>query len=266
MNRKPFRILPVLFVLGVYLFFYLPILILVIYSFNSSRINAVWTGFTLDWYAKLFSNQQVMEAAKNSLMVAFSSTVISTFLGSISAMGMARYHFRGKGILDGVLYIPIIIPEIVMGIAMLSFFSRLELPLSLWTIIIAHVTFSVPFVIVVVRARMDGFDSSLEEAAADLGASPLYTLRKVTLPLIFPGILAGALMSITLSLDDVIISFFVSGPGSTTLPIKVYSMVRFGVSPEINALSTLMLLGSLTIAIIAEKIRIKKETVMEWDE
>ena len=264
MNSKPlFRILPVLYVFGIYLFFYLPILILVLFSFNSSRINAVWTGFSLQWYGKLFNNEQVLESALNSLTVALSATSISIFLGTIAAIGMTRYRFRGKGFLDAVLYIPIIIPEIVMGIALLSFFSRLGISLSLWTIIIAHVTFCVPFVIVVVRARMDGFDPALEEAAADLGASPLIVLRRVTLPLLFPGILAGALLSMTLSLDDVIISFFVAGPGSTTLPIKVYSMVRFGVSPEINALSTLMLLGSLSIAIFAEKIRINKGSAME---
>lgn len=242
----------------IYSFLYIPIIILIVFSFNQSRLNAVWTGFTLDWYAKLWTNINILEAFKVSLTVAFISTIAATLIGTLVAVGMYRYHFRGKSILDGTLYIPIVIPEIVMGISLLAFFSMVSIPLGIFTLVIAHITFCIPFVVVVVRARMNGFDRSIEEAAMDLGANPWQTFRIVTLPIISPAIIAAALLAFTVSIDDVIVSFFVAGPGSTTLPLQIFSMVRFGVSPEINALSTIMLAVTLIIIVIVERIIRKK--------
>ncbi len=240
----------------IYLFLYMPILILILFSFNESKLNAVWTGFSLKWYKNLLSNYTILEALKNTLLIAVISTLISVMIGTLTAVGMYRYKFRGKGLLDAVLFVPIVIPEIVMGIAMLSFFSLLQkaihFEMGLTTLIIAHVTFSVSYVVVVVRSRLQGFDKNLEEAAMDLGATPLQTFTKVTLPVIMPGIISGGLLAFTLSLDDVIISFFVAGPKSTTLPLKVFSMVKFGVTPEINALSTIMLIFTVVIVVLME--------------
>jgi spermidine/putrescine transport system permease protein len=232
----------------IYLFLYMPIAILILYSFNESKLNAVWTGFTFDWYLKLMQNGDVLDAMKTSLIVALISTIAATMIGTLAAVGMYRYQFRGKTALDAMLYLPIVIPEIVMGISLLALFAQLDVPLGYFTLIAAHITFSVPFVVVVVRARMAGFDRSMEEAAMDLGATPWQTFLKVTVPVIAPG---------TLSIDDVIISFFVAGPASATLPLKIFSMVKFGVTPEINALSTLMLVVTLFLVIIAERIRMR---------
>lgn len=239
----------------IYIFLYVPILVLIIFSFNSSKLNAVWTGFSLKWYVSLFKNYSIMEALRNSLMIAVVSTVISIILGTITAVGMYKYNFRGKSVIDNVLYVPLVIPEIVMGISMLAFFSQVKMPLGFITLIIAHVTFSVSYVVIVVRERLEGFDKSLEEAAMDLGANPLQTFKKVTLPCIMPGIVSGGLLAFTLSLDDVIVSFFVAGPGSNTLPLKVYSMVKFGVTPEINALSTIMLVFTISIVAIMQMLK-----------
>lgn len=242
----------------IYLFLYMPIAVLIMYSFNKSKLNAVWTGFTLDWYGKLMQNGDVLDAMKTSLIVALISTVAATMIGTLAAVGLYRYHFRGKTALDAMLYMPIVIPEIVMGISLLALFAQLKIPLGYLSLIAAHITFSVPFVVVVVKARLAGFDKSIEEAAMDLGATPWQTFLKVTLPVIAPGVVASALLAFTLSIDDVVISFFVAGPASATLPLKIFSMVKFGVTPEINALSTLMLLVTLCIVIIAERIRMRK--------
>ncbi|WP_461615624.1 extracellular solute-binding protein [Clostridium sp. Marseille-QA1073] len=239
----------------VYGFLYLPILVLIVFSFNKSKLNATWSGFTLDWYKSLLNNAQILEALKNSLIIAFVSTFFAVVIGTLAAIGMYRYKFKGKKVMEGLLYIPVVIPEIVMGISMLAFFSLLNLEAGLLTLILAHITFCIAYVIVVVRARLDGFDIALEEAALDLGATPWQTLTKVTLPVISPGIIAGGLLAFTLSLDDVIISFFASGPDSNTLPLKIFSMVKFGVTPEINALSTVMMVFTLSMVLIAEGIR-----------
>ncbi|EKN41527.1 spermidine/putrescine transport system protein, partial [Clostridium botulinum CFSAN001627] len=191
----------------VYVFLYLPIFVLVVFSFNKSKLNATFTGFTLDWYKNLINNVQILEALKNSLIIAFISTFFAVIIGTLAAIGMYRYKFKGKRAMEGLLYIPVVIPEIVMGISMLAFFSSLNLPAGLITLILAHITFCISYVIIVVRARLDGFDAALEEAAQDLGATPWQTLTKITLPVISPGIISGALLAFTLSLDDVIISF-----------------------------------------------------------
>ncbi len=233
----------------IFMFLYIPIMVLIAFSFNESKLNVVWTGFTFKWYASLIHNKGILEAVKNSFQVAIISTMISVVLGTLASVGLYRYKFKGKSILDSVLNIPLVIPEIVMGISLLAFFAIIDLPLGRTSLIISHVTFSVAYVIAVVRTRLDGFDRSLEEAAMDLGASSLNTFLYVTLPIIMPGVIAGALLAFTLSLDDVIISFFVGGPGSVTLPLKVFSMVKFGVTPEINALSTIIMLFTVLMIV-----------------
>jgi len=239
---------------SVFLFLYVPIVVLIIFSFNDSKLNAVWTGFTFKWYAKLMQNDEIIRALINTLEVAFASTILATMIGTLAAVGLYKFEFKGKNVLDNLLYIPIVIPELVLGISLLILFNQLQFDLGKITLIIAHATFSIPFVVVTVRARLAGFDKSIEEAANDLGASQLKTFIYITLPNIAPGIVAGALLAFTLSLDDVITSFFVAGPESTTLPLKIFSMVKFGVSPEINALSTIMVAASVFIVFISDRV------------
>jgi spermidine/putrescine transport system permease protein len=238
-------------------FLYLPIAVLVLYSFNQSRINAVWSGWTWKWYVSLFDNRQVMEALMNSLTIAVATAIISTVLGTLAALAFRRYPAAWKGMMDGLIYLPIIIPDILMGLSLLVLFSQLHLALGKLTIIIAHVTFSISFVVVIVSARLAGMRGDLEEAAQDLGATPWQTFRYVTLPVIAPGIIAGFLLTFTLSLDDFVISFFVAGPNSTTLPLYIYGLVKRGVSPEVNALSTLLILCTVVLVLLAEFFRRK---------
>jgi len=242
----------------VFFFFYAPIIVLIVFSFNSSRMVNQWEGFSLAWYVKLFENEAIGMALRNSLIVGGISTIISTVLGTLIAVGMERYRFRGQTALDSVLYLPIIIPDIAMAVMLLLFFVQaanllgvvgVRFSLGLTTIILAHIAFNISYVAVVVRARLAGFDKALEEAAADLYANEWETFRHVTLPLIMPGILGGALLAFTLSLDDFVVTFFTSGPGSTTLPLHIYSMVKTGITPEINALSTLMLFSSIVLVL-----------------
>ncbi len=240
-----------IFAVGVFLFLYMPILILVIYSFNANKVVGAWTGFSLEWYQVLFRDQAIASALRVSLWVATWSTLISTVLGTMAALALERYRFRGRLTFDAVLYLPIIIPDIVMALSALLFFVILAIPLSRNTILIAHVAFNISFVAIVVRARLADMDDRLEEAAADLGATEWVTFRRVTLPLLAPGIISGALLAFTLSLDDFVITFFVAGPGSTTLPVRVYSMIKFGVTPEVNAVSTLMLVGSTLLVVVS---------------
>jgi spermidine/putrescine transport system permease protein len=236
---------------GIFLFLYLPILILIIYSFNANSNVGVWTGFSTRWYAELLQDRLLMNSFRVSLWVAFWSTLISTVLGTLGAMALERFRFRGKLTYDATMYLPIIIPDIVMALSALLFFVLVAVPLSRYTILVAHVAFNISFVAVVVRGRLAEMDRALEEAAADLGASAWTTFRRVTLPLLMPAIVSAALLAFTLSLDDFVITFFVSGPGSTTLPVRVYSMIKFGVTPEVNAISTLMLLGSTVLVVIS---------------
>ena len=235
-----------------YVFLYFPIVILVVFSFNASRYaSGAWRGFSLEWYATLFSNEAIGVALKNTLVVAGVSTFVSTVFGTMVALAMERYRFWGKLAFDALLYLPIIIPDIAMAVMLLLFFVLGRARLSLVTIIISHVAFNISFVAVVVRARLAYFDISLEEAAQDLYANEWQTFRRVTLPLIMPGILGGALLAFTLSIDDFVITFFTSGPGSTTLPLRIYSMVKLGVTPEINALSSVMLLVSMGLVLLS---------------
>jgi len=246
------RLSPLLVVLvgGIFLLLHLPVLVLVLYSFNSSRFAASWSGFTLHWYVRLLERPDILRALRLSLTVASISTVAATVLGTLLAMGLARRPFRGRRLVEGGLYLPIVTPEIVAGISLLILFVALRVPLGVGTVVVAHIAFTTPFVAVVVLARLRGMDRSLEEAALVLGADEVTAFRRVTLPLLAPGILAGALLAFTLSLDDFVITFFVAGPGSTTLPVLVYSMVRRGVEPTINAVSAvLVVLTTCTIAL-----------------
>jgi len=235
-----------------YIFLYAPIVLLVIFSFNASRFaSAAWKGFTFDWYVHLFHNESIGDALKNSLYISVTSTLVSTVFGTMVALAMERYRFRGKLAFDALLYLPIIIPDIAMAVMLLLFFVLSKIPLGRTTIIISHIAFNISFVSVVVRARLAQFDMTLEEAAQDLYANEWETFRRVTLPLLMPGILGGALLAFTLSLDDFVITFFTSGPGSTTLPLRIYSMVKLGVTPEINALSAAMILVSLVLVLLS---------------
>ena len=260
MRGRGLRVAAGLYVALVFVFLYLPIGVLVLFSFNTSRLNAVWTGFTLDWYRELWHDIAIWSAASNSLIVGIASALISTVIGTMAAFALHRYSFPGKAAFEAFLQLPIVIPEIVMGVSLLAFFVLIEMPLGLHTVTIAHVAFNISFVTVVVRARLYAFDFTLEEAAMDLGANRWQTFGRVTLPLIAPGVAAGFLIALTLSLDDFIIAFFTAGVGSTTLPIQVYSMMRFGVTPKVNALSTLILAVVIAIGVLGQfGLRGKKE-------
>lgn len=237
-------------------FLYLPVLILIIFSFNDTRSVAVFTGFSTEWYTRLSQNNELLAAARNSLLVGLITTIVATIIGTLTAMAMERYRFKLRTAFDANLYLPIVIPEIVMGIALLLFFNQALFPFlqnvfgirattGLHTITISHIAFDIPFVYVIVRARLADFDRTLEEAAADLGADEWQTFKRVTLPLLMPGIIGGALMAFTLSLDDYLITVFTKGIQDQTMPLYIYSLVRRGVTPEINALSTALLMGSI---------------------
>lgn len=235
----------------IYLFLYLPLAIVVLYSFNDSKLNAEWIGFTTDWYAKLFRNEEMIEAATNSLVIALVASLFSTILGTLAGLALHRYKLR---VLPVLVLAPVAIPEILMGVALLVFFVMLNLTLGMASIILAHIAFCISFVAIVVRSRLAGMDESLVEAARDLGATPFKAFTQVTLPLIMPGIIAGALMAFTLSIDDFVITFFTAGAGTATLPVKIYTMVKIAVTPEVNAVSTLLMLLTLFLIVVATKI------------
>jgi spermidine/putrescine transport system permease protein len=267
-------------------FLYVPIFVLIVFSFNAAHVleggrvlaATVWKGFTFHWYEVLIHDARIIDAAKNTLTVAIISTLLSAVMGTMVALVMERQEFWGKLTFDAILYLPIIIPDVVMALSLILFFVLIQMPqaimglsssvssitfLPAWLagwlarvitvtpIIIAHVAFNISFVAIVVRARLADFDITLEEAAKDLGANEWQTFRRITLPLIMPGILGGALLAFTLSIDDFVITFFVSGPGSTTLPVRVFSMIRIGVTPEVNAISTVMLLASMGLVLLS---------------
>jgi len=254
LSRWPLR----LWLIAVGLFLYVPLLAMMLFSFNDSKRNIVWKGFTTDWYVKALTNESLLEAFANSLTIAALSTIVSVILGTLAAIALWRFRFRGRGLFEGGMALPIVVPEICMGVAMLVFFARIMpwpqgmvWPLSLGSIVIAHISFCFPFVAVVVRARLQSFDRSQEEAARDLGASDFQAFRDVLLPHLKPSLVAGALLAFTLSLDDFVITFFTSGPDTITFPVKVYSMVRFSVTPEVNAASTLLILVTVALTVLA---------------
>ena len=245
----------------VYLFFYAPILLLVIFSFSASRNVGTWGGWTLDWYREFSDNQSARNALSDSLKVAVFSTVVSVVLGTMAALSLERFTFRGKQVFDALLYLPIIIPDVTMAVMMLLFFSEffdainfvfgLNMRKGFNSIVASHIAFSISFVSVVVRARLAGMDNKMEEAALDLYATRWKAFRHVTLPQISPGIAGGALLAMTLSLDDVVITQFVAGPGWTTLPVYVFGLIRKGVTPLINAISVVMLIASMTLVVLS---------------
>ncbi|MEM4987052.1 ABC transporter permease [Collimonas sp. H4R21] len=237
--------------LAVYAFLYVPLIIVVVYSFNDSQLNAEWVGFTLDWYRKLFHNDEMLRAAGNSLMIALVASAASTMLGTMAGFAMHRYKLK---LLPLLVLTPIAIPEILVGVSLLIFFVMLNITLGLVSIALAHIAFCIGFVAIVVRSRLSGMDESLTEAARDCGATPMQAFRLVTLPLIMPGVVAGALMAFTLSIDDFVITFFTAGANASTLPLQIYSMIKIAVTPEVNAVSTLLMGLTLLLIIIASKL------------
>lgn len=255
------------FTVAVTLFFlYAPIIGLIVFSFNDSRRNVVWRGFTTDYYVKLFNNDALMLAFGNSLTIAVFTTLFSTVLGALTAYVLWRYRFPGKAVYEGGMALPIVIPEICMGVAMMVFFARIGWPsgmiwpFNLSAITIAHIAFSFPFAAIVIRARLESFNPELAECARDLGASEYRVFRDVVVPHMKPGLIAGALLAFTLSLDDFVITFFTSGPDTVTFPVKIYSMVRFSVTPEVNAASTVLIL--LTLVVTAFALRMQNRNNM----
>jgi spermidine/putrescine transport system permease protein len=260
-NINPFRKKPraftwqAVFSLLMFIFMYLPILVLAFYSFNSSPYSATWQGFTLEWYRKLFSDERILSALQNSLIVALCAVGISAVLGTLMAVGLARYQFLGKTLYRGISYLPLIIPDIAIAVATLVFLAAFAIPLSIWTIVGAHVVFCLAYVALVVSSRLTNLDPHLEEAALDLGATPVQAFIKVLLPQLMPGIVAGCLLAFVLSLDDFLIASFTGGSGSNTLPMEIFSRIRTGVKPDINALSVILILLSAIVALVAELIR-----------
>lgn len=242
-----------LHLVAVIAFLYLPIVVLVALSFNRAGLPTAWTGFSTDWYVRLVHNPKILGALWNSLVVAVASTVISTVLGTLLAVGVEQR--RPGPLVEATMFAPMIIPDIVLAIALLSFYALLGMTLGLYSIALSHAVFNIAFVAAVVRARLKRFDWSLTEASRDLGASEVQTFLRVTLPLIAPSVVAGALLAFTLSLDEFIIAYFTSGagPSSTTLPMQIYAMIRFGVTPEINALATILMLVSFTLVLAAQR-------------
>jgi spermidine/putrescine transport system permease protein len=243
------------------LFLYAPLIVLMIFSFNDSKRNVAWKGFTLKYYEKAFNNDSLVEALVNSLTIALLATVFSVILGALAGVMLWRFRFPMKSAVEGAMSLPIIVPEICMGVAMLIFFARIQWPvglpwpLNLSAITIAHITFCFPFVTMVVRSRMESFNREQEEAAKDLGAGEWQTFRDILLPHMQPGLVAGALLAFTLSLDDFVITFFTSGPDTITFPVKVYSMVRFSVTPEVNAASTILIILTIALTAVALKLQ-----------
>ena len=245
---------------GVFVFLYIPILLLVVYSFNDSKLNLTWVGFTTKWYGALFQNEVLLRAFKNSLIVAGATTALTVFLGTTAAWLLYRYRFPAQQLIGLLIFIPMVMPEVLMGTSLLVLFVTLGIPLGYGTLIIAHTTFCFPFVLVGVQARLQGLDPSLEEAAQDLGATPLKAFWLVIVPYLMPAIVAGALMAFTLSFDEYIVTVFTSGAESQTLPLKVYGMVRVGLNPQLNALSTLFI-GITALLVIGSQIFTRKKTV-----
>ena len=262
MNGKWSRFNVVSVALG-FAFLYLPILLLVIFSFNESKLVTVWGGFSTKWYVSLFNNQGLMDAAWVTARVGLLSATMATILGTLGALALTRYtRFRGRILFSGMIYAPLVMPEVITGLSLLLLFVAIGFDRGFWTVTLAHTTLTMCFVAVVVQSRLVTFDRSLEEAAMDLGATPVTTFMKITLPIIMPAVVSGWMLAFTLSLDDLVIASFASGPGATTLPMKIYSQVRLGVTPEINAVCTLMIafvaVGVLATGILGKRREIQR--------
>lgn len=253
MSANPLRRFPGtgLAAFAFFAFLYAPVIVLIALSFNSGRSSTIWEGFTLDWYGVVLDNPDILRAAKNSLIVGTISTVISTVLATIAAIGLDRARFRGQNAVNSVLALPLVVPEIVTAVATLIFFLSIGLKLGLGTVILAHVIFCIPFAYLPIRARLEGMPVAYREAAADLYANEWQTFRRVTLPLLWPGVIAGGMLAFITSLDDFVITYFVAGPGASTLPIYIFASLRMGVTPEVNAISSLMLVVSIVFVSIS---------------
>ena len=257
---KSSRFDPIVLTLG-FVFLYLPILLLVIFSFNASKLVTVWGGFSTHWYVQMWRNEGLMDAAWITIRVGILSATIATVLGTLAALALTRFaRFPGRMLFSGVIYAPIVMPEVITGLSMLLLFVAINIDRGFWTVTIAHTTFTMCYVAIVVQSRLITFDRSLEEAALDLGCPPVKTFFRITLPLILPAVIAGWMLAFTLSLDDLVIANFNTGPGATTLPIKIYSQVRLGVTPEINAACTI-LIGFVTIGVIIASIVTKRAEI-----
>ncbi|BCH26641.1 putrescine ABC transporter permease PotI [Mesorhizobium sp. L-8-10] len=253
-------------VLG-FAFLYLPIVLLVVFSFNESKLVTVWGGFSTKWYVSLMSNQAIIDAAWVTIRVALIAATVATVLGTLAAIALTRYtRFRGRLLFSGMVYAPLVMPEVITGLSLLLFFVAAGLDRGFLTVTLAHITFTMCFVTVVVQSRLISFDRALEEAAMDLGATPVRTFFQVTLPVILPAIVSGWMLAFTLSLDDLVIANFTSGPGATTLPMKIYSQVRLGVTPEINAVCTILIAIVATGVIIASIVNKRREVQRQRDE
>ncbi|AXS39315.1 ABC transporter permease subunit [Breoghania sp. L-A4] len=266
MNKGPswFNITSI--VLG-FSFLYLPIVLLVIFSFNESRLVTVWGGFSTKWYVEMLSNQQLLDSAWVTLRVAAASATIATILGTLAALVLARAgRFLGRSLFSGMVYAPLVMPDVILGLSLLLLFVSMGQDRGFWTVTLAHITFSMCYVAVVVQSRLVGFDRSLEEASLDLGCPPVKTFFLITLPLILPGVVAGWMLAFTLSLDDLVVASFTTGPGATTLPMKIYSQVRLGVTPEINAVCTVLVVLVTIGVIIASLATKRREVVRQRDE
>jgi putrescine transport system permease protein len=251
---------PIILTLG-FAFLYIPILILVIYSFNDSKLVTVWGGFSTRWYTQMWHNEALMDAAWVTIRVGLLSATMATILGTLAALALVRFvRFPGKMLFSGMIYAPLVMPEVITGLSMLLLFVSINVDRGFWTVVIAHTTFTMCYVAIVVQSRLVTFDMSLEEAALDLGCPPVKTFFKITLPLIFPAVIAGWMLAFTLSLDDLVIANFNTGPGATTLPIKIYSQVRLGVTPEINAACTI-LFAIVTMGVIIASLATKRAEV-----
>ncbi|MCR4447930.1 spermidine/putrescine ABC transporter permease PotC [Aeromonas veronii] len=253
------RALKALFLLLVFGYLYVPIGVLIANSFNLSKYGIDWRGFTLGWYEKLFASASLMQVAQHSLIIAALTATAATLIGTLTAVALFRYRFRGKQYVSGMLFVVMMSPDIVMAISLLTLFVVTGIALGFWSLLIAHITFCLPFVVITVYSRLCGFDVRMLEAARDLGAGEWIILRRIILPLALPAVMAGWLLSFTLSLDDVVVSSFVTGPAYEILPLKIYSMVKVGVSPEVNALATLMLVASLGMVLLAQLLLRKRQ-------
>ena len=244
--------------LAFFAYLYIPIVILIALSFNENRTATIWTGFSTQWYGVVLNNDDILNAARNSPIVASAATLIATVAATAVALGMSRARFRAQDAIGGLIALPLVVPEIVTAVATLLFFVIIGIRLGLTSLIIAHTVFCIPFAYLPVRARLEGMDPTLQEAAADLYAAPWATFRRITLPLLWPGILSGAMLAFIISLDDFVISYFVAGAGSTTLPVYIFGMIRIGITPEVNAVSSMMLVVSIlfvTLSYLAGRIR-----------
>jgi spermidine/putrescine transport system permease protein len=264
-----------------FIFLYLPIGLIFVYSFNGNPLNMmIWGGFSLDWYRSIFgmanhladnvqyieSTDQLLGSLRTSLSVALITALISTVIGTLTALALARFRFRLQGFYRMLLFMPMMMPDVVLGISLLIFFVNIGIPLGKVSIIIGHCSFLVSYVFIVVSARLAGMDTRLEEASADLGANPWYTFRRITLPMILPGVIGGALLSFIISMDDLVITYFISGVDSTTLPVYIYGMIRRGIKPEINAIATLLILASLLIAAVGLYLRNRQPAALKAED